>query len=84
MKNDRQKNSLLIGLLGQFYHQIQGKITHFGLYKFDEQFQHFRRQEQHEREGIISINCTRTFSSSMGMPCWHMIKERINARQGEL
>ena len=84
IKNAQRTNSLPIGLSGQFYHQIQGKITHFRLYKFDEQFQHFRRQEQHERGGIISINCTRTFSSSIGMPCWHMIKERLDTRQGEL
>jgi hypothetical protein len=79
-----QKNHLNpIGLSGQFYYQDKGKITHSALYILQEQFQHVKRQEQHEREGKISTICTRSFSTSMGIPCWHMIKERLAAGQGE-
>jgi hypothetical protein len=71
-----------VGLSGQFYHQISGKITHISLYLLQKQLEHVKRQEQHVEEGVISTICTRSFSISMGMPCWHMIKERLAAGQG--
>lgn len=37
-----------------------------------------RHQKEREEKGLISSICTGTFSSSMGIPCWHIIK----ARQG--
>ena len=76
--NNRQKeSSTLAGLLGQFYHQVLGKITHTGLYKLKEQYQLFKRQE---REGD-GLPCTQTFLASIGMPCWHIIKERLESNQ---
>jgi hypothetical protein len=82
-KNGRQNQSTPAGLSGQFYGQVIGKITHFGLYKLKEQYLYAKRQKQHEEEGRISSVCTRTFTTSMGMPCWHIIKERLATDQGE-
>jgi hypothetical protein len=84
IKSAQKLHSTPAGLSGQFYHQITGKITHTGLYLLQKQLEHVKRQEQHEEEGVISAICTRSFSISMGMPCWHMIKERLAACQGEL
>jgi hypothetical protein len=83
IKNAQKNHSNPIGLSSQFYYQVKGKISHSALYLLQEQFQHVRRQEQHEQEGKISAICTRSFSTSIGLPCWHMIKERLAVGQGK-
>jgi hypothetical protein len=71
-------------LSDRFYHQITGGITHTGLYLLHKQLEHVQRRRQREEEGVITAIYIRSFSISMGMPCWHMIKERLAASQGEL
>jgi hypothetical protein len=82
VKKAQQAQGTPSGLSSTFYHQVLSQISHHGLYMLQKQYMHYRREEQHLKEGQISTNCTSTFSSSMGMPCWHMIKERIQHGQG--
>jgi len=79
--NAQKNSSNPIGLSGQFFSQIKGKITHSGLYLLQKQLEHVKRQREHEEAGEISAICIRSFCISMGMPCWHIIKERLAAGQ---
>ncbi len=73
-----------VGLSGQFYYLLMGKISHFGLYKLQKQYALYRQQARREAEGERSDEsiCTSNFNKSMGMPCWHIIKDRLAQNQG--
>lgn len=81
VKNAQKLSSIPLRLLGVLYYQVISKITHTGLYVLQRQLEHVKRQEQHKEEGRISTICTRSFSISIGMPCQHMIKERLANNQ---
>jgi hypothetical protein len=66
-----------VGLSGQLYNQLIGKITPFGLYQLKRQEENIRQQKEREEQGLISPICTGNLFSSMGIPCWHMIKSRL-------
>ncbi|HEY1645983.1 MAG TPA: hypothetical protein VGF75_06505 [Candidatus Saccharimonadales bacterium] len=66
-----------VGLSGQLFYPLIGKITPFGLYQLKKQEENIRQQRERAEQGLISTICTGTFCSSMGMPCWHMIKLRL-------
>jgi hypothetical protein len=82
VKKAQQAQGTPSGISGAFYHQILGKISYYGLYMLHKQYMYYRREQQHLEEGRISTICTHSFSFSMGMPCWHIIKERIQQNQG--
>lgn len=72
----RRLQTTPIGLSNQLFHPLVGKITPFALYLLKKQEEIIRRQRERAEQGLISTICTGTFCSSMGMPCWHMIKLR--------
>jgi hypothetical protein len=73
----RRLQTTPVGLSGQLFHPLIGKITPFALYLLKKQEEIIRRQTERAEQGLISTICTGTFCSSMGMPCWHMIKLRL-------
>ena len=74
VKRDQQSQGTPAGLSGVVFHQIMNKISHYGLYRFAEQYKLIRQQ--------VNTTCTKTFQSSMGFPCWHIVKERLELGQG--
>jgi hypothetical protein len=73
----RRLQTTPVGLSGQLFYPVIGKTTPFALYQLKKQVENIRRQQERAEQGLISTICTRTFCSSMGMPCWHMIKSRL-------
>jgi hypothetical protein len=76
----RRLQTTPVGLSGQLYYPLIGKITPFALYQLKKHEENIRRQQEREEQGLISTICTGTFCSSIGMPCWHMIKLRLEQR----
>jgi hypothetical protein len=76
----RRLQTTPVGLSGQLFHPLIGKITPFALYLLKKQEEIIRRQTERAEQGLISTICTGTFCSSMGMPCRHMIKSRLEQR----
>jgi len=65
--------------MGEFWSELNGYITPFALAKLKIQYDLFQYEEERIRDGVIITICTGTYWKSMGIPCWHMIKERLNS-----
>jgi hypothetical protein len=59
------------------YHPMLGQISHEALRLFAAQYDLVKREKQRLEEGAINEFCTGTYYSSVGIPCWHMIKCRV-------
>ena len=75
----QQFSSNRIILLGEFFSQLRGHITPFAMAKLHKQHAILKAEEQRLERGEISSICTGTYFKSTGIPCWHMIKGRLES-----
>lgn len=62
----------------EFFSGLSQQITPQGQMKLHSQWTLYKTEETRLRNGETSASiCTGTFFSSMGVPCWHMIKARL-------
>ena len=61
----------------EFFSDLSQEITPQGQMKLHSQWTLYKSEETRLRNGETSSICTGTFFSSMGVPCWHMIKARL-------
>jgi hypothetical protein len=59
----------------EFYSQVLGKVTPFALYQLRMQWSYVKREQDRLQDGTISAICSGSYYRSMGVLCWHMIKE---------
>ena len=76
-KMARQLSTTPANLTASIFHPLLGKITHHCLYLFHAQYTLAKREEQRQQAGEEITDCSGTYYRSMGIPCWHMIKERL-------
>ncbi|KAI1000013.1 hypothetical protein K3495_g8182, partial [Podosphaera aphanis] len=81
IKRSRARDSLPAGISGELYYGVLGRISHFALHETCKQVKYARNEELRTRYGQSSI-CTGTFNKSIGMPCWHIIQERMSQNRG--
>ncbi|KAI0993595.1 hypothetical protein K3495_g14589, partial [Podosphaera aphanis] len=81
IKRSRARDSLPAGISGEFYYGVLGRISHFALHETCKQVKYPRNEELRTRNGQSYI-CTGTFNKSIGMPCWHIIQERMSQNRG--
>lgn len=79
---DSQLHSEPTSISGPLYSGLVGKITHQGLYHLREQFTIYKRKLKSRRIPDYDIEaeeagCTGSYTSSMGILCWHEIERRI-------
>jgi hypothetical protein len=79
---DSQLHSEPTSISGSLYSGLVGKITHQGLYHLREQFTIYKRKLKSRRVPDYDIeaeeaDCTGSYTSSMGILCWHEIERRI-------
>ena len=76
----QETSSTPIRVQGQDFSGVVGKITHHGLSLLWKQWNYWKHEDQYREQGKpVDDICTGTYYSSMGVPCWHMIKSRIAA-----
>jgi hypothetical protein len=68
-----------IRLRNEFFSALPQYITPTGQHKLWQQWQFYKNEETRVQNGQSSTICTGTFFRSIGVPCWHMIKERLAA-----
>ena len=73
----QQFSSNRISQLGEFFSQLRRHITPFAIAKLRKQFDIFKSEDQRLERGETSSICTGNYFQSMGVPCWHMIKARL-------
>jgi hypothetical protein len=61
----------------EFFSDLSQEITPQGQMKLHSQWTLYKSEETRLRNCETSSICTGTFFSSMGVPCWHMIKARL-------
>jgi hypothetical protein len=75
--NSIERSSTSAALSGSIYHPIKGQVIHHALYKSTEQYILVKCEERRRELGEGVLECTGTYYRSIGIPCWHMIKERL-------
>jgi hypothetical protein len=75
--NSTKKGSTPAALSNAIYHPLMRKITHHALYEFVAQYTLVKREAQEKELGKHILDCTGNYYRSIGVPCWHMIKERL-------
>lgn len=70
-----------ISLSSVLFYGVIGKISHHGLYHAHKQLKYAQNEADHRHDDSYSTICTGTFSSSMGLPCWHRIKAKLAQNQ---
>ena len=73
----RQLLSTPASLTAPIYHALLGKITHHALYLLHKQHKLVKREQQRREQGEDIKDCSGNYYRSIGVPCWHMIKERL-------
>ena len=81
IKKAQQAQAIPVSLSGAFYYQVIGKISHFGLYQLRRQYLQYQLWEQDPGNQTLNTNCTYSFATSMGIPCWHIIRDRVAENQ---
>ena len=81
IKRSRPRDSLTAGVSEEFYYGVLGRISHFALHEICKQVKYAWNEELRSWDGQSSI-CTGKFIKSMGMPCWHIIQERMSQNRG--
>jgi MULE transposase domain len=76
----QQRSGTRIKLMNEFFSDLRGHITPHALSKLHVQWTTFNCEKERLRRGEatqVSSICTGTYWRSMGIPCWHMIKDRL-------
>ena len=73
----QQMSGTRVSLMGEFFSELRGRITPQALSKLHMQWTMFKGEEERLRRGEVSPICSRTYWRSMGIPCWHIIKDRL-------
>lgn len=81
VKRAQEAQRTPIRLSGPFFFGVINKITHHGLLNLHKQLSIVQNEARRVEAGEISNICTGSFVKSYGMPCWHMIKERLSQSQ---
>jgi MULE transposase domain len=76
-KRAYSRASSLLRTGNEFFAPLQRRITTTAQVKVAEQWQVAQTEEARVRNGDVSSICTGNYSRSMGIPCWHTIKARL-------
>ena len=76
-KRAQAYSSSVIRTQHEFFAALHGQITPIALMLLYKQWKLALTEDQRRSNGDIITECSRTYHVSMGVPCWHLIKERI-------
>jgi len=76
----QQKSGNSVRIQNEFFASVIGKITPHALSKLNEQWILYKDEERRLTNGDITSICSGTYYRSIGIPCWHMVKERLSQR----
>jgi hypothetical protein len=73
----QQRSTTRIKHLSEFFSEIQGHITPYALGLLYKQWDILKGEPQRLERSRYSSICTGNYQRSIGIPCWHIIKSRI-------